>query len=145
TSFAAVSLSVLTYLAGALAYVAVPVALALIALQPSRAAAADMLWPATADRRLAAMAFWAPLLVPVVVALAARFPLTSLWTMSAWTLLPVVLLSSPLAALHARYAVNIIAIAVTVPFIMLALAPAVAYFVHRTGVTPGAAHASELA
>lgn len=145
TSFATLLLSILTYLAGALAYVAVPVILALIALQPDRAAAADMLWPAAPERRLAVVAFWAPLLLPIVVALAARFSLTSLWTMSAWTLLPVVLLSSPLTALNQRYAVNIVAVAVVVPFIMLALAPGVAYFVHRTGVTPGAAHASELA
>ena len=56
-----------------------------------------MLWPATPERRLAVVAFWAPLLVPIAVALVAQFPLTSLWTMSAWSLLPVVLLSSPLA------------------------------------------------
>ena len=145
TSMSAVALSTLTYLLGAVAYVAVPVILALVALQPDRAAAHDMLWPATPERRLAVVAFWAPLLVPIVVALAARFPLTSLWTMSAWTLLPVVLLSSPLTELKERFAPVIVAAAVIVPCVMIAAAPGVAYWVHRIGVTPGAAHASELA
>ena len=145
TSMSAVALSTLTYLLGAFAYVAVPVILALVALRPDRAAAYDMLWPATPERRLAVVAFWAPLLVPIVVALAARFPLTSLWTMSAWTLLPVVLLSSPLTELKERFAPVIVAAAVIVPFVMIAAAPGVAYWVHRTGVVPGAAHASELA
>ncbi len=90
-------------------------------------------------------AFWAPLLVPVAVALVAQFPLTSLWTMSAWSLLPVVLLSSPLTTIGQRDAANIVALAVIVPLVMIAAAPAVAYMVHRNGVTPGAAHASQLA
>ena len=91
------------------------------------------------------MSFWAPLLVPVALALVAQFPLTSLWTMSAWSLLPVVLLSSPLTTIGQRDAANIVALAVIVPLVMIAAAPAVAYMVHRNGVTPGAAHASQIA
>jgi hypothetical protein len=144
-SFGAVALSLLTYLAGAAAYVAVPVILALAAMRPDRAAAANMLWPDTPERRLATVAFWAPLLVPVAVALAAQFQLTSLWTMSAWSLLPVVLLSSPLTSVSLRDAAGIVALAVIVPLVMLAAAPAVAFMVHRNGVTPGGAHASQLA
>ena len=145
TSWSAVALSTLTYLAGALAYVGLPVVLALVALGPGRNGARDMIWPATSDRRLAAVAFWAPLLVPVAVALAAQFPLTSLWTMSAWTLLPVVLLSSPLTALNHQLAVRIVVLAALVPFVMIAAAPAVAYAVHRAGVVPAAAYSSLLA
>ncbi len=145
TSWSAVALSALTYLAGALAYVGVPVILALVALWPNRKAAGDMIWPATPDRRLAAMAFWAPLLVPVAIALAAQFPLTSLWTMSAWTLLPVVLLSSPLTTLNHQLGVRIVVLAAIVPFVMIAAAPAVAYAVHRAGVVPAAAYSSLLA
>ena len=117
---------------------ALPVILALAAMRPSRAAAMDILWPATPERRLAAVSFWAPLLVPVAVALVAQFPLTSLWTMSAWSLLPVVLLSSPLTTIGRRDAANIVALAVIVPLVMIAAAPAVAYMVHRSGVTPAA-------
>lgn len=144
-SFVAVLLSLLTYLGGAAAYVALPVLLVLAAMRPSHAAAMDMLWPETPERRLAAVSFWAPLLVPVVVALVAQFPLTSLWTMSAWSLLPVVLLSSPLTSISQRDATNFVALAVIVPLVMIVVAPVVAYMVHRNGVTPGAAHASQLA
>jgi hypothetical protein len=45
---------------------------------------------------LAATAFWGTLLLPFLFALATGLQLTSLWTMPAWTLLPIVLLSSPL-------------------------------------------------
>ena len=123
---------------------ALPVILAIVAMRPSRAAAWDILSPETPERRLAAVSFWAPLLVPVALAVIAQFPLTSLWTMSAWSLLPVVLLSSPLTTIS-RDAANIVALAVIVPVVMIAAAPAVAFLVHRNGVTPGAAHASQIA
>jgi hypothetical protein len=47
--------------------------------------------------------------------------------------------------MNSRDVANIVALAVIVPLVMLAAAPAVAYMVHRNGVTPGAAHASQLA
>jgi len=137
--------SVLSYLAGSFGYVAVPVLIALLAMRPSRAAAADMIHPATLERRLAAAAFWATLLVPIVIAIAGKFHLTSLWTMSAWSLLPVMLLSSPMVAISHRHAVRVVAFAVLFPLIALALAPAIAIAVHRIGVAPAAAHSSLLA
>ena len=85
--------SALGYLGGSVGYVAVPVIVVLIAARPGARTLADMIWPADAERRLAAAAFWAPLLLPVPVALASGTEITSLWSMSAWTLLPVVLLS----------------------------------------------------
>ena len=93
--FAATRSSVLGYLAGSIGYVAVPVVIVLAVARPSRATIADMIWPAEAERRLAAAAFWGPLLLPAVAALASATEITSLWSMSAWTLLPVMLLSSP--------------------------------------------------
>ena len=54
------------YLAGAFAYVAVPLALAFVATRPSRAALADTLIPPR-DRRLVAAAFWGTLLIPPVL------------------------------------------------------------------------------
>ena len=83
---------------GSLAYVAVPLVIVVAAARPSRAAVKDMAWPASPERRLAALAFWAVLLAPAVVAPLAGVQLVSLWSMSAWTLLPVMLLSSPLVA-----------------------------------------------
>src|SRR5215210_1367288 len=95
-SFLSVLVRTAGYLAGAAAYVALPVTLAFINAMLSPAALRDTLVPREPDRRLAAMAFWAPLLLPALVALIFRIELTSLWTLSAFTLLPVVLLSSPL-------------------------------------------------
>ena len=118
--------SALGYFAGALGYAAVPVILALVATRPTSAALADMAFPADADRRLAALAFWAPLLIPMAAAPLVGFDVTSLWSMSAWTLLPVVLVSSPRVALPRAAARNILGLAVVLPFVMLLAAPVVA-------------------
>ena len=92
---AATAYSALGYLAGSVGYVAIPVIVVLAAARPSRATIADMVWPGDGERRLAAAAFWAPLLLPALGALASGTEITSLWSMPAWTLLPVLLLSSP--------------------------------------------------
>jgi len=133
------------YLAGALAYVALPVVLALAAIRPSRAVAIDMLRPRTPQRRLAAMAFWGPLLLPAVLAPVVGFEITSLWTMSAWALLPVLLLSSPLIALDLKPVTATLAAAVVFPIVMVAVAPFIAAAVHRGGGTPAAMHSRLLA
>jgi 4-amino-4-deoxy-L-arabinose transferase-like glycosyltransferase len=145
STFAAALRSVPGYVAGAAAYVALPVLIAFLATRPDRAAVADMAWPADPERRLAAAAFWATLAAPIVIAVAASFALTSLWTMSAWTLLPVLLLSSPLIAISRRDAVRVVALACIFPFAAIAAAPVVAFSVHRAGVAPAAAHSSLLA
>jgi Dolichyl-phosphate-mannose-protein mannosyltransferase len=135
----------LTYLAGSVAYVAVPLLLVLFIARPSAAAVKDMAWPASPQRRLAAAAFWAVLLAPALVAPLAGVRLVSLWSMSAFTLLPVMLLSSPLVSLTRRDAAGVLTVAVVFPFVMVALAPAVAFVIHRAGPAPGSAHASVLA
>src|SRR5262249_21670570 len=58
----------LGYLAAAVAYLAVPLSILVVAARPSRAGLADMAWPTTPERRLAAVAFWTVLLGPAVVA-----------------------------------------------------------------------------
>jgi len=134
----------LGYLAGGIAYVAVPLVLVLAATRPGRAALIDMGWPATPERRLAALAFWATLLLPPFIAIFTWIRLVSLWTMSAWTLLPVMLLSSPLLAITRRDAVCILALAGLLPLVMVALAPAIAFGIHRAGPAPDAALSSVL-
>src|SRR6185437_11159227 len=114
--FSGVLLSTLGYLAGSVAYVALPVVIVLIGARPRLATLADMAWPADEERRLAAVAFWAPLLLPVLGAIAARTEITSLWSMSAWTLLPVVLLSSPAIVLRPVDTPRLLAFAVIFPF-----------------------------
>ena len=121
----------LGYLAGSAGYVAVPVIIALVAGRPSRAALADMVWPADPDRRLAAAAFWGPLLLPVVGALASGTDITSLWSMSAWTLVPVLLLSPPAMTISNVGTRRLIAFAVALPLVMLLASPAILQFLPR--------------
>jgi hypothetical protein len=144
-SFLTVVVRTAGYLAGAAAYVALPLALAFINTTPSPAALRDTLVPRAPDQRLAAVAFWAPLLLPALVALIFRIELTSLWTLSAFTLLPVVLLSSPLIGVERAALVRVVAFAVLLPLVALAIAPVIAWTTHRATVTPAAAHASLLA
>jgi 4-amino-4-deoxy-L-arabinose transferase-like glycosyltransferase len=137
--------SVAGYLAGSLAYVAVPVAMAVAAIRPSRAIASDMLWPRTPQRRLVATAFWAPLLLPAMLAPLFGFEITSLWTMPAWALLSGVLLSSPLVTLEWPPMLATIAAAVVFPVAMVAAAPVIAGAIHRSGGTAAAMHSHLLA
>jgi len=133
-SFATTLHSVTGYVAGSLGYVAVPVVLALAAARPDRATLHDMVWPRSDDRRLAVLAFWAPLLLPVVGALATGTDITSLWSMSAWSLLPVVLLASPRVSIAPQRVLHVLAIAVAFPILMLAVAPLIAVNLHRGGM-----------
>jgi 4-amino-4-deoxy-L-arabinose transferase-like glycosyltransferase len=144
-SFAAAFVGVLDYLAGSAAYAALPVALVLWLFRASAAGLRDALWPGGAQRRFAAMAFWATLLLPLPVALVAGFEVKSLWTMSAWTLLPVALLSSPRIEVTKRALAQLLAIAIALPLVMTAAAPAIAYAIHKAGVFYSQAHARLLA
>src|SRR5215831_4719592 len=71
--------------------------------------------------------------------------LVSLWSMSAFALLPVMLLSSPLVAITRRDAVGVLALAVAFPIVMVAVAPAIAFAIHSAGPAPATAHGSLLA
>jgi 4-amino-4-deoxy-L-arabinose transferase-like glycosyltransferase len=144
-SFADTAVGALGYLAGSAGYVAIPVIIVLVAARPGGAAIADMAWPADADRRLAASAFWGPLLLPAVGALAGGTELTSLWSMSAWTLLPVLLLPSPAVAVKEIDTRRILAGAIALPLVMLVASPAIAIMAQRKGPAPGPAQASLLA
>jgi 4-amino-4-deoxy-L-arabinose transferase-like glycosyltransferase len=130
-TFADVAYSALGYLAGSAGYVAIPVIIALAARRPSGATLADMVWPAGPDRRLAAAAFWGPLLLPVVGALASGTDITSLWSMSAWTLLPVLLLSPPAMTISETDTRRLLAFAVALPLIMVIVSPAILHFLPR--------------
>jgi 4-amino-4-deoxy-L-arabinose transferase-like glycosyltransferase len=144
-TFTTAAYSVFGYLGGAIGYVAVAVGLALAAMRPNRAAVHDILWPERPQRRLAAVAFWAPLLLPAVLAPLTSIEITSLWTMSAWTLLPVVLLSSPLVTISRQALLAIVTVALAFPIVMVAAAPAISLAIHKSGVTPAAAHSRLLA
>ena len=65
--------------------------------------------------------------------------------MPAWTLLPVMLLSTPAVKIHSINVRRILMAAVAVPLLMLIVAPAIAIAIHRAGVAPPAAHGRLLA
>ena len=137
--------STLGYLAGSLSYVAIPGIVVLAAARPGRATIADIMWPGDTDRRLAAAAFWAPLLLPAVGALASGIEITSLWSMAAWTLLPVLLLSPPAVTLRDIDTRRILAAAVAIPMLMVIASPVIAVVAQRNGPNPASAQSDLLA
>jgi len=136
---------VLGYLAGSAGYVAIPVIVVLIAAVPRWTTLVDMIWPANTERRLAAAAFWMPFLLPALGALVSGTEITSLWSMPAWTLLPVLLLSSPAVTIAAIDTRRVLIGTVVVPLIMLIASPAIAIMTQRAGPSPASAHAELLA
>jgi 4-amino-4-deoxy-L-arabinose transferase-like glycosyltransferase len=138
-------IAALGYLGGSLGYIALPVLLVLAAARPNLATLADMIWPAAPERRLAAGAFWAPFLLPAVAAVAAGIEITSLWSMSAWSLLPVMLLSSPDITLRRVDIRRLILMAAALPLVMLIAAPAIALMNRRDGPPPASAQSHLLA
>jgi 4-amino-4-deoxy-L-arabinose transferase-like glycosyltransferase len=143
--FADAAQGVAGYLLGSLAYVAIPAIVVLVMARFARGTLADMVWPADGGRRLAAAAFWAPLLLPALAALASGTEITSLWSMSAWTLLPVLLLSPPALSVTAADTRRVLLAAVAVPLVMLIASPAIAIMIQRNGAPVVSAQSSLLA
>ncbi len=143
--FGGTLIAALGYFAGSLGYVALPVILVLVAAWPNRATLADMLWPREPVRRLAAAAFWMPLLLPTAGALASGTEITPLWSMASWTLLPVLLLSSPHVTWREIDTRRVLLFAIALPLIMLIAAPGITIMVQRKGPPPAAAQANLLA
>jgi 4-amino-4-deoxy-L-arabinose transferase-like glycosyltransferase len=115
----------LWYLAGAAAYIVVPLAI-VAALGPSRDALADLLLPRTAERRVVAVTLWAPIILPAMSNVVLPIRLTPLWTIPNWTLLPVVLLSPPTLSVSRRAAAHVLALAIVAPIAAIIAAPAIA-------------------
>jgi hypothetical protein len=105
--------------------------LSALATYPSLAAIKDTLWPANKERRIFVVAFVTPFVVAAIAAIAVRARLDPLWTMSGMTLLPVVLLSSPLLSVNRAAAIRLVALAIVVPLLALAASPAIAIVLHR--------------
>lgn len=144
-SFANAAFATLGYLAGSIGYAALPLVLVAIAARPTIATLRDMAWPADTERRLAAAAFWAPLLLPAVAGLVTGTEVTSLWSMSAWSLLPVLLLSSPRVTWRPLDTQRVVLIAAALPLVMLLVSPAIAIMTRRDGPPPAGVQSHLLA
>jgi Dolichyl-phosphate-mannose-protein mannosyltransferase len=123
-SFLSTVRAALGYLGGSIAYVAPALVTAAIIVRPSPAATKDMAWPQEPQRRLAAIAFWAGLLSPALIAPVLGLHVGSVWSISR------------------RDAMRVLALAVVFPVVMAAVAPAIAFGVHRTAKSTGVAHSS---
>jgi 4-amino-4-deoxy-L-arabinose transferase-like glycosyltransferase len=127
-SFNAVLLQAGTYAVGAIGYVAVLFATYLLAVRPDRVALREALWPSDPDRRMLAVLLWFPLVAPIPVAIATGELLTSLWTMQAWFLLPVLLLAPRVVVLRRSAAIGIAALVMAISLGAVLASPALAWF-----------------
>ena len=66
STLASAAMSGLGFLLGVAGYIAAPAAISAAVTRPSLAAIADTLWPRTAERRFALIAFLAPLILPAL-------------------------------------------------------------------------------
>ncbi|HVY59242.1 MAG TPA: glycosyltransferase family 39 protein [Xanthobacteraceae bacterium] len=128
------------YVLGAVGYIALPVVIGLALARPSRAALADTVWPHDPDRRFIVLAFAAPIVLPILAAMLAKADIVSLWAMGSMTLLPVVLLSSPRLTLTREAVAGLVMLAIGVPVVLTALAPAIAFVIHQRGIDHHATH-----
>jgi 4-amino-4-deoxy-L-arabinose transferase-like glycosyltransferase len=144
-SFAQAAITTFRFLAGAAGYMAVPALLAFVASRRSPGAIADSVWPANAQRRFALVAFAAPILLAALVALAAESDFNAIWAMAGFTLLPVVLLASPLVTISRRAAQAIVGATVAFPLLMTVAAPAIALAIHRASQDETAMYGKMLA
>ena len=133
------------YCLDSIAFVSVPIAVVLLVSRPSLRTIADMAWPAQRDRRLVAVAFWATLLLPLIPATLWGVEINGIWSMSSWTLLPVLLLSSPSVQVPPLSARWIAGSAVALPVVMLTAAPVIAYVMYKRGLPPELLHSRMLA
>jgi 4-amino-4-deoxy-L-arabinose transferase-like glycosyltransferase len=133
-TFLTAAVSALGFTGSTLCYIAAPVVFSLFAAQPSAAAICDTLWPSDPDRRTLVIAFAAPFLFAVLTAVLLQVEIEPLWAISAMTLFPVVLLSSPLVIIPRPAALQLLALAVVFPLIMVAVSPLIAIGVHAAGV-----------
>src|SRR5262245_63297756 len=128
-------LSTVSSTASAVGYVAIPLAAYVLIVRPDRRMLAATLWPADPDRRMLVVLFALPLLLPIVVMPLAGITFSALWTLPAWFLLPVILLSPPQAVVQRLDAVRLAFIVLCISLAALAASPAVAWarFVEEQG------------
>jgi hypothetical protein len=123
----------LYFLVGVLGYIAAPAVLSALATYPGFAAIKDTLWPHDKERRTFIVAFVTPPVLAAVIAVVVRARLDPLWMMSGMTLLPVVLLSSPLLSMNRAAAIRLLALAIVFPLAALAASPIIAFEFHVHG------------
>ncbi len=132
--------SCLDYMLGMAGYIAAPLLIVWFTAKPSLQAVRDSWWPADTDRRLVVLAFYAPLLLPALLAPIIGGKLVPLWPLAGVIPLPVILLSSESIQLSWTAALRILGLAIAVPLVALAASPIVALVIHRVGTDTDSPH-----
>jgi 4-amino-4-deoxy-L-arabinose transferase-like glycosyltransferase len=138
-------LSVPKYLANTLAYCSLAIVLALLLTTRREDAVRDTIWPDEPGRRLLALAFFLPVLLPALYAVATQSEVHALWNAGVFALLSAVLLASPKVTLTRTALVRLVALAAGFPLLMLALSPAIAVALHWRGAAGEQAYYRPLA
>ena len=137
--------SLTEYSAGTLGYASAAIVLVALFVRPPWRGIRDGLFGRSDSRRITAILFWGPLLIPIAVALATHVSLLSLWNTPALNLLPVVLLGSPLVSVTREQVTQIAGVAVTLPLVALLVSPIVALAAFLGGVENNAIYTRALA
>lgn len=115
------------YVIGGIGYVSVLLLAYALMVRPDRRTLRETLWPSDPDRRMLVVLLVVPLLLPLVVSPLIGIKFTPLWTMPAWFLLPIVLLSPPQATVSRLDAVRLAFVVLCISLAVLAASPAVAW------------------
>ena len=137
--------TVLTYLLGGFGYVLVPIVVFVLAARPRPADVISALWPRDPGRRQLAVLLWAPIVLPAISAPFIAVELTSIWTMQAWFLLPILLLMPVNVGVRREAAVAVAAGIAAFTLIALLISPALAWIKHQQGNREGRAYYRPLA
>jgi len=132
--------SIIAYLLGALGYVLLPLLVYGAAVRPDKDMLALVIWPQDADRRMLVILLGSFLLLPALTAPLIGVKLTSLWTMSSWFLLPIVLLAPKEVKLTHLTAARVATGVATMTMAILAAAPVVAWVNYVNGLESGRAY-----
>ena len=133
------------YVLGTIGYGSAALLVGFLLARPSRAAIRDSWWPGDPARRVAAVLFYLPILLPIIPALATRVSLLSLWNTPALNLLPVMMLASPLVMFTREAAIRL-AVGVSIFTLgVVAVSPIIAAVILKRGVENYAAYGRQLA
>ena len=132
------------YFVGSVAYIIGPL-IFLAALRPSRAALADILWPAEGLSRQAWILLLVPLILPALVNLAVPYRLTAAWTSPNWAVLPIVLYGARALPIDERATVRAGLVTAAVTLAILIASPIIACVRLTNGPDPYRPHFREVA
>jgi 4-amino-4-deoxy-L-arabinose transferase-like glycosyltransferase len=132
--------SMVEYLGGTVAYAGIALLLVLIFVRPTLRMIADS-WLPRDERRVPAILFWVPLLLPLAAAYATGTNLVSLWSTPALNLIGVMMLASPLVVLPRIALLRIATVVLALTLLSVAASPIIAFAILKRGVENNAAYA----